>query len=196
MRRTRIIDSIPSFIWMLLFINMLTSTLVKGVGEYRQRFYKSRKWKTWYELSKYFLGMMLTMLWDHFIKSWLNLTTNTNHIKRKIPFRREDVIKWKHFPRYWYFLVGNYSHKNSDEELALMFSLICAWTNGWVNNLGASDMIRHRAHYDITVMYWGWSVDCKQSDFAYPTNRVIWKGLSWVYIVFRYPSARLQYLHC
>ena len=35
----------------------------------------------------------------------------------------------------------------------LMFSLICAWINGWVNNREAGDLRRHRAHYDITVMY-------------------------------------------
>ena len=34
----------------------------------------------------------------------------------------------------------------------LMFSLICAWTKGWVNNLDAGDLSRHRAHYDVTVM--------------------------------------------
>ena len=33
---------------------------------------------------------------------------------------------------------------------ALMFSLFCAWTNGWVNN--ASYLRRHRAHNDVTVM--------------------------------------------
>ena len=36
---------------------------------------------------------------------------------------------------------------------ALMFSLICAWTNGWVNNQDAGDLKRHRAHYDVTVMW-------------------------------------------
>ena len=35
---------------------------------------------------------------------------------------------------------------------ALMFSLICAWINGWVNNRDAVDLIRYGAHYDITVM--------------------------------------------
>ena len=35
---------------------------------------------------------------------------------------------------------------------ALMFSLIFAWTNGWVNNHEAGDLIRHRAHYDVIVM--------------------------------------------
>ena len=36
---------------------------------------------------------------------------------------------------------------------ALMFSLICAWTNGWVNNQDSGDMRRHRAYYDVTVMW-------------------------------------------
>ena len=31
---------------------------------------------------------------------------------------------------------------------ALMFSLICAWTNSWVNNWDAGDLRRHHAHYD------------------------------------------------
>ena len=35
---------------------------------------------------------------------------------------------------------------------ALMFSLICVWINGWVNNREAGDLRRHRAHYDVTVM--------------------------------------------
>ena len=36
---------------------------------------------------------------------------------------------------------------------SLMFSLICAWTNVWVNNRDAGDFRRHRAHYDVTVMW-------------------------------------------
>ena len=35
---------------------------------------------------------------------------------------------------------------------ALMFSLIGARTNGWANNRDAGDLIRHRAHYNVTVM--------------------------------------------
>ena len=34
---------------------------------------------------------------------------------------------------------------------ALMFSLICAWTNGWANNRDAGDLRRNRAHYYVTV---------------------------------------------
>ena len=36
---------------------------------------------------------------------------------------------------------------------AVMFSLICAWINGWVNNPEAGDLRCHRGHYDVIVMY-------------------------------------------
>ena len=32
-----------------------------------------------------------------------------------------------------------------------MFSLICTWTNGWVNNWDASDLRGHRPHHDVIV---------------------------------------------
>ena len=66
----------------------------------------------------------------------------------------DDVIKRKHFPRYWPFVRGIHPspldslHKDQSRG-ALMFSLICAWTNG---NRDAGDLRRHRSHYDITVM--------------------------------------------
>ena len=34
----------------------------------------------------------------------------------------------------------------------LMFSLICARTNGWVNNRDTGYLRRHRTHYDFNVM--------------------------------------------
>ena len=33
-----------------------------------------------------------------------------------------------------------------------LFSLICTWINGWVNNHKAGDLRRHSAHYSVTVM--------------------------------------------
>ena len=60
----------------------------------------------------------------------------------------DDVTKWKHFPRYWPFVRGthrspvNSSHKGQWHR-ALIFSLLCVWRNGWVNN---------RTDYDVTVM--------------------------------------------
>ena len=66
--------------------------------------------------------------------------------------------KWKHFPRYWPFVRG--IHRSRGEfpaqrpvTRALMFSLICARINGWVNSREAGDLRRHRPHYDVTVMY-------------------------------------------
>ena len=47
--------------------------------------------------------------------------------------------------------TGNSPHKGQWHG-ALMFSLICAWINDWVNNREAGDLRRHRAHYDVRVM--------------------------------------------
>ena len=69
----------------------------------------------------------------------------------------DDVIKWKHFPRYWPFVRGIHRspvtspHKDQWRG-ALAFSLICAWINVWVNNREAGDLRRHRAHYDVIGM--------------------------------------------
>ena len=69
----------------------------------------------------------------------------------------DDVIKWKHFPCYWPFARGIHrSPVNSSHKVqwrgALMFSLICVWINGWVNNREAGDLRRHHGDYDVTVM--------------------------------------------
>ena len=69
----------------------------------------------------------------------------------------DDVIKWKHFPRYWPFVWGihrppvNSPHKGQWCR-ALMFSLICAWINSWVNNCEGGDLRHHHARYDVIVM--------------------------------------------
>ena len=34
-----------------------------------------------------------------------------------------------------------------------VFSLICTWINGWVNNRDAGDLRCHCAHYDVTVLH-------------------------------------------
>ena len=56
----------------------------------------------------------------------------------------DGVIKWKHLR-----VTGPFK---SQWRGALMFSLICAWINGWVSNREADNLRRHRAHYDVTVM--------------------------------------------
>ena len=44
------------------------------------------------------------------------------------------------------------SHKDQRRG-ALMFSFICAWTNGWTNNGNSGDLRRPRAHYDVIVVW-------------------------------------------
>ena len=55
---------------------------------------------------------------------------------------------------------------------ALVFSLICAWINGWVNNCEAGDLRRHRAHYDIIVM------PCTIHPCSYFRSRLFQKQIS------------------
>ena len=69
----------------------------------------------------------------------------------------DDVIKWKHFPRYWPFVRGIHRSPMTSQHKgqwrgALMFSLIGTRINGWVNNGVAGDLRRYRAHYDVTVI--------------------------------------------
>ena len=62
------------------------------------------------------------------------------------------------FPHYWPFVREirrtpvNSPHKGQWRG-ALMFSLICAWINCWVNNRQAGDLRHHHAHYDVIVMF-------------------------------------------
>ena len=59
----------------------------------------------------------------------------------------DDVIKWKHFPRHWPFVRGihrspvNSPHKGQWRR-ALMFSVICVWTNAWTNHREAETSSR------------------------------------------------------
>ena len=93
---------------------------------------------------------------SHFTYADISITGHMNDIK--MPSTNDDVIKWKYYPRYWPFVLGiHWSPVNSPHKGqwrgALMFSLICAWINGWVNNGEASDLRRYRTHYDVIVMH-------------------------------------------
>ena len=76
-----------------------------------------------------------------------------------------DVIKWKYFPRYWFFVWEihlspmNSPHKGQWRG-ALMFSLICAWINGWVSSREAGDLRRHCAVIVIDQWNGFFNVDC------------------------------------
>ena len=93
----------------------------------------------------------------------------------------DDVIKWNHFPCYWPFVRGihrspvNSPHKGQWRG-ALMFSLICARINGWVNNLEAGDLRRHRAYCDVIVMVTEkWHQDPLGFQWLIAIKHVIWK---------------------
>ena len=79
--------------------------------------------------------------------------------------KHDDVIKWKHFPRYWPFVRGiHWSPVNSPHKgqwrRALMFSLICARINGWVKQ------------------WWGWWFETLSSPLRHHCNESVehWKG--------------------
>ena len=67
-------------------------------------------------------------------------------------------MKWKYFPCYWPFVRGIHRtpvdspHKDQWRG-ALVFSLICAWTNGSANNRDAGDLSHPHVHYDVTVIH-------------------------------------------
>ena len=94
------------------------------------------------------VGYGTGIFWDLWIRP-IGETLMSTHIHRKNHVHvshcvDEDIIKWKHFPRPWPFVRGiqrsplNSPHKGQWRR-ALMFSLICAWTNGWVSNRDTGD---------------------------------------------------------
>ena len=60
----------------------------------------------------------------------------------------DDVIKWRHFPRYVPFvrrihrLPVVFPHKGQWLR-ALMFSMTCAWTKGWAHNRDKQRVLMH-----------------------------------------------------
>ena len=95
-----------------------------------------------------FVRVQLT-IYKSALVSKINLSLN----RRRVTLCHDDVIKWKHFPRYCFFVRSpvNSPHKGQWRR-DLMFSLICVWINGWVNNHEACDLKRYRTHYDVIVM--------------------------------------------
>ena len=62
----------------------------------------------------------------------------------------------------------------------LMFSLICAWINGWVKNREAGDLWRHRAHYGVNVMFpcTNRHVSCCRIDNSRGTTIKVWDWIN------------------
>ena len=95
----------------------------KNVITHRKRYFT---WKT-YERFYY----------NRFVNDYAGVSP-LDHVCCHVPiYKHDDVIKWKHFPRYWPFVPGihrspvNYPHKGQWRG-ALMFSVIRVWTIGWL----------------------------------------------------------------
>ena len=121
-------------------------------------------------MTRTFLTLYMTSTFDHtdgfdiwFSKQNIEIaispewTTRLTWKEYDLNWLHDDVIKWKHFPRYWQFVRRihrspvNFPHK-CQWRGALMFSLNYIRINSWVNNGEAGDLTRHRAHYDVTVL--------------------------------------------
>ena len=132
-------------------------------SEYKYFFHENR-----FSIVVYFNGWVHAdvITWKRFPHYWPFMSgihqwlLNSSHKEKLWNFRvcfHDDVIKWKHFPRNWPFVRGIHrSPVNSPQKGqwrgALMFILICARINGWVNTREAGDLRRYRPHYDVIVM--------------------------------------------
>ena len=94
-----------------------------------------------------------------------------------------SVSRWRHQMKTFSALLAlcagnspvtvNSPHKGQWRG-TLMFSLICAQINDWVNNREAGDLRRHRGHYDIIVMTWDNCLPCvvmnDSCEFSWPSG--------------------------
>ena len=88
----------------------------------------------------------------HHVTQWGSAASiwNTFTLNFQATIVYDDVIIWKHFPRYRPLVREihrspvNSPHK-SQWRGALIFSLSCAWINDCVTNREAGDLRRHRA---------------------------------------------------
>ena len=117
--------------------------------------YPENRESLWCYMSCVILGKINHYYYHYYCHHWWHRTT----AGATIDDYHDDVITWKRFSRYWAFVRGihrcpvNFPHKGQWRG-ALMFSLICVWINGWVNNREAGDLRRYHAHFDVTVMIW------------------------------------------
>ena len=102
------------------------------------------------------LPTLLLIWWKLTLKriSWhfscIDNTTGERLHKDRVHMNLSRNLQWSAY----YMMTssnGNIFRVTGQWRGALIFSLICAWTNGWVNNRDTGDLRRHRARYEITV---------------------------------------------
>ena len=118
-----------------------------------QKHMKYRRGLTHY-LLRYIIVILKVWFWNSLyrIVSWqlaMKVVSGKCH--------RASVMGSQHWFKLWHFVRGNYQslvnfpHKGRWRR-ALMFSLICASTNGWANHCDTGDLRRRYAYYNVTVM--------------------------------------------
>ena len=93
--------------------------------------------------------------WKQLAYSWLHVDVHVC-VWLRVHVCFDDVIKWKHFPRYWPFVRGVHRPlwiplaKASD--VALWY---CFWSapEQTVEQTIAGDFRRHQAHCDVIIMW-------------------------------------------
>ena len=108
--------------------------------------------------------------------SWVDISINPSRCRRFFVFgtlpwcslkcyvaRRsvwnyhDDVVKWKHYPRYWPFGRGiHWSPMDSTHKGQWRGALMFLWSapkgNGWANNRDTDDLDSNRLHYNVNPM--------------------------------------------
>ena len=149
------------------YIHLVFSSLLKAF-KFEQKqptFYRGQfemhfiKWKSLYFYSIFTRGCTQDSTWPQ-----ASIATDTS----LVPNRRHDNYVYQWWPRCMTpygamrpLDIDAEHYNNASKNIlchkghwrgALMFSLICAWINGWENSRMVGDLRRHRAHYDVIVM--------------------------------------------
>ena len=126
------------------FGRYFTLYILYAIDEYLRKD-GEHQWAIWSKLIRNFCPLKST---NHYVWPFKGKSrTETRATWSSLCLHHDDVIKWKHFPRYWPFVRGihrspvNSLHKGQWRG-AFMFSLICAWIYLWVNNCEAGDLRR------------------------------------------------------
>ena len=101
----------------------------------------------------YYNTIYISPMFRRYGQHWLNMMlTGAASGQRELPWWRHQMETFSaSFVRGIHRSPVNSPHKGQPRGV-LMFSLICTWINGCVNNREAGGLRRHRAHFDVTVM--------------------------------------------
>ena len=99
----------------------------------------------------------------HIVLAWVEFVIPSGILRRNLSTLSTTIIHILVISRPY---VTQYAQRSTIAMVKLqpdwMFSLICVWINGWVNNREAGDLRRHRGHYDVNVMWISNCINCKQ----------------------------------